>query len=343
MQAPSPIRKFALVTDAWAPQVNGVVTTLTQMVKELEDKDISVKVFQPNDYKHFPMPTYPEIPVVWSAENLEKRLLDFLPDAIHIATEGGLGWRARSICLKHKLPFTTGYHTKYPEYIHQRLPIPASWIYGLLRKFHNKGKMTYVPSASTLQELKEQGFKDLTVVTRGVDRNIFNPQQRVEMNYPQPIYLSVGRIAPEKNLEAFLDLELPGTKIIVGQGPSQEELEQRYPDAVFVGAKFGKELATYYASSDVFVFPSLTDTYGVVNIEAIACGLPVAAFPVTGPKDIITQGVNGWMDKDLKIAVEKCLELGRRSEIADSMGDLSWEEAADQFLEHLSYIDWNDD
>lgn len=342
MHVESPIRKFALITDAWTPQVNGVVTTLTQMVRELEQKDITVEVFQPNDYKFFSMPTYPEIPVVWSAENLERRLLDFLPDAIHIATEGGLGWRARNICLKHKLPFTTGYHTKYPEYIHQRFPVPASWIYSLLRRFHNKGQMTYVPSESTLKELKEHGFKSLTVVTRGVDTDTFNPNRRIEMDFPKPIYLSVGRIAPEKNLETFLDLDLPGTKVVVGRGPLLEELQERYPDAVFVGAKFGEELATYYASADVFVFPSLTDTYGVVNIEAIACGLPVAAFPVTGPKDIITQGLNGWMDDDLKVAVEKCLTLDR-SQVADSIGGLTWDEAADQFLSNLSYIDWNED
>lgn len=342
MQISPPILKFALVTDAWLPQVNGVVTTLTQMVKELERKGIAVEVFQPNDYKHFPMPTYPEIPVVWSAHNLEKRLLDFLPDAIHIATEGGLGWRVRNICLKHKLPFTTGYHTKYPEYINQRLLIPSSWVYGLLRKFHNKGQVTFVPSDSTRQELKEQGFKTLSVVTRGVDTDTFNPQRRVEMDYPHPIYLSVGRIAPEKNLEAFLDLDLPGTKIVVGRGPSQAELEQQYPDAVFVGAKFGKELATYYASADVFVFSSLTDTYGVVNIEAIASGLPVAAFPVTGPKDILTQGVNGWMDNNLKTAVEKCMALDR-SKIADSISNLTWEGAANQFLDHLSHINWDND
>ena len=339
MCAQTAIRKLALITDAWTPQVNGVVTTLTQMVRELEHKGVIVEVFQPNDYKSFPMPTYPEIPIVWSAKDLERRLLDFAPDAIHIATEGGLGWRARRICLKHKLPFTTGYHTKYPEYIRKRFPVPERWIYALLRRFHNKGEMTYVPSDSTLKALKNQGFNALTVVSRGVDTDTFNPSRRVEMDFPKPIYLSVGRIAPEKNLEAFLDLDLPGTKVVVGRGPSLEALPTRYPDAIFVGAKFGEALATYYASADVFVFPSLTDTYGVVNIEAIACGLPVAAFPVSGPKDIITQGVNGWMDDDLKIAIERCLTLDR-SQIADSIGGLTWDQATEQFLSHLSYIDW---
>ncbi|MDX1796241.1 MAG: glycosyltransferase family 1 protein [Hydrogenovibrio sp.] len=336
---PKNIKKFTLVTDAWAPQMNGVVTTLSQMVKQLESIGIKVDVVHPNHYKHFPMPTYPEIPIVWSAKGLEKRILEFQPDAIHIATEGALGWRARRICLKHKLPFTSGYHTKYPEYIHQRFPIPKSWIYAVLRRFHNKAETTYVPAQSILEELKDKGFKSLAVVNRGVETDIFNPERRANLGLLPPVYLYVGRLAPEKNIEAFLDLNLEGTKVVVGKGPLLEELESQYPEAHFVGAKYAEELATYYASSDVFVFPSLTDTFGVVNIESIACGTPVAAFPVTGPKDIITPGVNGYLNDNLATAINQCLTIDR-NQISGSINEFTWDGAAEQFLEHLAKIDW---
>lgn len=334
------IQRLTLVTDAWKPQVNGVVTTLSQLVDYLTEQGIEVDVIQPNDYPHIPMPTYPEIPLVWRSKGLESRILNFRPNAIHIATEGALGWQARRIAVKHQLPFTSAYHTKYPEYIHARFPIPESWIYALLRRFHRKSERTLVPAPSILQELTAKQFPNVVLMSRGVDTEIFNPDAAIDLGYQKPIFLYVGRIAPEKNMQAFLDLTLHGQKIVVGKGPDLEVLQQDYPEVAFVGPKYGKELASYYASADVFVFPSLTDTFGVVNLEAIACGTPVAAFPVTGPKDIITEGVNGILHTDLKHAVEQAIALKKDSEaIANSIPEYTWQGAAQQFIEHLAIID----
>lgn len=333
------IQRLTLVSDAWIPQMNGVVTTLTQLVKQLEMSGIEVDVIHPNDYQRMPLPTYPEIPFVWRASGLEQRILNFKPQAIHIATEGALGWKARRIALKHHLPFTTAYHTKYPEYIHERFPIPTSWIYHILKWFHRPAYNTFVPAPSILSELTDKGFPHLVLMTRGVDTTLFSPHKtQTESQQCSPRYLYVGRVAPEKNITAFLDLKLPGQKIVVGKGPDLDNLKTAYPDVAFVGAKQGSELAEFYANADVLVFPSLTDTFGVVNIEAIASGTPVAAFPVTGPKDIITQGVNGFLDQDLKTAVEKALLLDNRRDIADSIPEYTWQGAAQQFLDHLAVI-----
>jgi len=328
------------VTDAWKPQVNGVVTTLSQLVKHLKGLEIDVDVIEPNDYQHIPLPTYAEIPLVLRSKGLEKRILQFEPHAIHIATEGGLGWKARRIALKHKLPFTTAYHTKYPEYIHERFPIPKSWIYAILRQFHHPAKNTFVPAPSILKELKQQGFANTVLMSRGVDTEHLNPQAAIDLGFKKPIYLYVGRIAPEKNIRQFLDLTLPGQKVVVGKGPDLSKLQQRYPEVVFAGPKYGQELAHYYASADVFVFPSLTDTFGVVNLEAIACGTPVAAFPVTGPKDIIKNGINGILHKDLRFAIEQALTLKKHPEkIAHSIPEYTWQGATQQFLNHLAWIE----
>lgn len=335
-----PIQRITLVTDAWKPQVNGVVTTLSQLVSHLRSRHIKVDVIEPNDYQHLPLPTYPEIPLVWRSKGLEKRILQFQPQAIHIATEGALGWKARRVAIKHNLPFTTAYHTKYPEYIHARFPIPQKWIYALLRRFHRKATRTLVPAPSILNELKAQDFPDVVLMSRGVDTDIFNPQAATDLGFKKPIYLYVGRIAPEKNLRSFLNLNLVGQKVVVGKGPDLSLLEQAYPDVAFVGPKSGRELASYYASADVFVFPSLTDTFGVVNLEAIACGTPVAAFPVTGPKDIVIQGINGILDKDLNRAIEQALTLKKQPEkITQSIPEYTWQGATRQFLSHLAFID----
>ncbi|QBZ83633.1 GDP-mannose-dependent alpha-mannosyltransferase [Hydrogenovibrio crunogenus] len=334
------IQRLTLVSDAWQPQMNGVVTTLTQLVQQLHKSGVEVDVIHPNDYATMPLPTYPEIPFVWRAKDLEKRMTRFNPDAIHIATEGALGWRARRIALKNRLPFTTAYHTKYPEYIHERFPIPARWIYHILKWFHRPAYNTFVPAPSILNELKRKGFPHLVLMTRGVNTELFNPNRALNQKQSQqtPCYLYVGRVAPEKNITAFLDLELPGQKIVVGKGPDLENLKKTYPDVDFVGPKEGSELAEYYANASVFVFPSLTDTFGVVNLEAIASGTPVAAFPVTGPKDIITQGVNGVLDHDLKTAIEKASLLKTPNSIANSIPDYTWQAATQQFLNHLAII-----
>jgi len=331
------MKRITLVTDAWAPQVNGVVTTLTQLTNQLKKQGIQIDIIQPNDYRFIPMPTYPEIPLVWSAKGLKQRILDFNPDAIHIATEGGLGWKVRRICLNNNLPFTTAYHTKYPEYIHARFPIPESWVYRLFRHFHQPAVRTFVPAESIKTELESKRFNDVVLMSRGVDNDLFNPAQRIELSYNKPIMLYVGRIAPEKNLESFLDLDIEGTKVLVGNGPSYNELSDKYTEAVFLGAKQGTPLANLYAAADVFVFPSLTDTFGVVNIEAIASGTPVAAYPVTGPKDIITDGVNGCLHQDLKQAIESALKIDRQN-ISQSIPEYTWQGAAQQFLSHLAPI-----
>lgn len=334
------IKRLTLVTDAWYPQINGVVTTLTNLIKELKNQGVEVDVIQPLEYKSFPLPTYHEIRCVWRPKGLEKRIIDFKPDAIHIATEGALGWFARHIVIKHKLPFTTGYHTRYPEYIRARLPISPVFTYAGLRYFHSPAQKTLVPGLSILKDLKAKGFHNLALMSRGVDTQIFNPQQKRKLNYEAPIMLYVGRIAPEKNLEEFLKLELPGSKVIIGEGPELENLQKRYSQCYFLGAKSGDELATFYASADVFVFPSKTDTFGVVNIEAIACGTPVAAYPVTGPKDIITEGVNGSTNHDLRTAIEQALNISKNN-IHQTIPQFNWPHAAQQYIQNLSFINWN--
>lgn len=336
-----PIQRLTLVTDAWHPQVNGVVTTLNQLVNQLRERGIDVDVIHPYDYDFFALPGYREIPLVWRAKNLQQRLLDFKPDAIHIATEGTLGWRVRRFALKHKLPFTSAYHTKYPEYLAKRLPIRAVWVYRVLAKFHSAATRTFVPAQAILHELTQQRFRNLVVMSRGVDKKLFNPQQRDLLPYAKPIHLYVGRLAVEKNIEAFLALDLAGSKLVVGDGPAKHTLQKSYPDAIFVGAKHGQELAQFYAGADVMVFPSLTDTFGLVNIEAMACGTPVAAFPVTGPIDIITPGLNGALDNDLKQAIKQALSLPREP-ITQSVADYDWKHVADQFLENLAPINVNE-
>ncbi|MBE0471586.1 MAG: glycosyltransferase family 1 protein [Methyloprofundus sp.] len=335
------IKRICLVTDAWTPQINGVVTTLSQLVKYLTEQGIEIDIIQPYEYPRIPLPTYPDIPLVWRAKGLEDRILKNKPDAIHIATEGSLGWRARRIALKHKLPFTTAYHTKYPEYLAKRLPIPASWVYKFLTKFHDPAQATFVPAQAILNELESHGFQHLVLMGRGVDKRVFNPQQHIDLPYKKPIYLYVGRLAVEKNIQAFLSLDLEGTKLMVGDGPQKEFLEKHYPDAVFVGSKQNESLAQFYASADVMVFSSLTDTFGLVNIEAMACGTPVAAFPVTGPIDIITPGLNGALNPDLNLAIQQALSLPRPP-IAQSVENYDWQVVASDFLQHLAQINWSD-
>ncbi|MEA3404754.1 MAG: glycosyltransferase family 1 protein [Pseudomonadota bacterium] len=338
------VKRITLVTDAWSPQVNGVVTTLTQLVNQLRSKGIEVDVIHPMEYDHIPLPTYKEIPWVWRAKHLKQRIEDFKPDAIHIATEGGLGWKARRIAIQNSWPFTTAYHTKYPEYIRARLPIPISFSYPLLRLFHSKATRTFAPAPSIRKELANKGFDNLVVMTRGVDTDIFNPtakMNRVQLSKHEledRFYLYVGRIATEKNLEAFLNLNLPGQKVVVGKGPDLEKLHKQYPEVLFAGPKFGHELAQFYASAAVFVFPSLTDTFGVVNIEAIACGTPIAAFPVTGPKDILSPNINGVLSNNLQQAILEAEQLSRAG-LPDSIKQYTWETAANEFLENLALIE----
>ena len=304
--------RIALVTDAWAPQVNGVVRTWERVIAEAGAQGHATEVVSPETFRTFPCPTYPEIRLALRPRaGIERRIDAFQPDAVHIATEGPLGLAARAIFLKRGWPFTTSYHTKFPEYVNARFPLPLAWGYALVRWFHRPSSAVLVATPTLRRELEAHGFQHLRDWTRGVDLGLFRPDRKPALELPKPVLLYVGRVAVEKNLEAFLDLELPGTKLVVGDGPDLAKLKQRYPKAVFVGAKFGEELAAHYTAGDVFVFPSLTDTFGLVMIEALAAGLPVAAYPVTGPIDVVGGADCAALDPDLAQAVERALLIPR--------------------------------
>lgn len=304
--------KLLLATDAWHPQINGVVRTLSTVTAEIRRLGHEVEVITPDDYPAVPMPMYPEIKLSIWMRGLKDRIDAYDPDCIHIATEGPIGQYVRRYCLRRGYTFTTSFHTRFPEYIRERFPVPLSWTYPLVRNFHRPAFRTLVPTRSLQEDLVKWGFTHLHVWGRGVDTELFRPERRGPIDLTRPIMLNVGRVAPEKNLQAFLDLDLPGSKVVVGDGPLLSELRQKYPQVCFPGAKHGEELAAYYAAADVFVFPSLTDTFGLVMLESIASGVAVAAYPVTGPLDVLQPGVTGVMDEDLGRAVEQALRLDGR-------------------------------
>ncbi len=331
--------RIIIVTDAWAPQVNGVVRTLEELCNRLETMGNEVTVIAPTMFRTVALPTYPEIRLaLWPNRQVARVINDMRPHAIHIATEGPLGLAARRFCLRRDHPFTTSLHTRFPEYINARTGFPVSWGYRLLRLFHKPASAVMVATPSVKDEMAERGFANLRLWSRGVDTDHFSPLDSGRddiLAYPRPIWLSVGRVAVEKNIEAFLKLDLPGTKVIVGDGPLKASLETTYPDAVFLGARFGKDLARLYAASDVFVFPSKTDTFGLVNVEALACGTPVAAYPVHGPKDIITVPKIGALHEDLQTACLAALAEGdRKAARAHALG-FSWDACTRQFLVNL--------
>lgn len=328
--------KLAIVTDAWLPQVNGVVTTLGKTKEYAEKAGHQVHVIHPGPCKTMACPTYPEIRLALNARSYVKREFEeYQPSHVHIATEGPLGFYARRYCLKQQLAFTTSYHTQFPEYIKERFPIPLGISYKFFKSFHSKATRTMVGTPYMKQLLEERGFNNIALWSRGVDHAIFKPGKKDIFSHEYPIWVYVGRVAVEKNIEAFLKLSLPGTKIVIGDGPAKEKLEKIYPDTIFVGYKFGKELAEHIASCDVFVFPSLTDTFGVVMIEAMACGLPVAAFPVTGPRDIVQDGVTGCLHSDLQQAALSALDLNPADCIAQAQ-EYTWEKATHQFINNLT-------
>ena len=335
--------KILVVTDAWHPQVNGVVRTLDKTVQQLKERGHTVEVIAPSDgYFTLPLPTYPDIRLApFAYKDVKRRMLKFSPDAIHIATEGPLGQMAKFLCHKWAMPFTTSYHTKFPEYIKARFPfIPLSWSYRFVRGFHNAGGRTMVTTPSMVEFLKARGFTKLAPWARGVDTALFNPDKKntpedVYAGLARPIWLNVGRVAVEKNIEAFLDLDVHGTKVIVGDGPQLAELKRQYPKAVFTGAKFETELARHFADADVFVFPSKTDTFGLVIIEAMASGLPVAAYPVSGPIDIIPGSNAGVVDEDLKQACLGALKQRPEDAIAHAK-KYSWAAVTDVFFDLLT-------
>lgn len=332
--------KIAIVTDAWLPQTNGVVRTLAALAQELRGLGHVVSMITPDQFTTIPCPTYSEIRLaVAPGFEIERQLLAAgEPDAIHIATEGPLGLAARRYCRRRNIPFTTSFHTKFPDYIESRFGIPPSWSWELLRRFHAPAASTMVATESIRRELQSYGFTQLSRWTRGVDLGLFKPPAtKPATDWKRPIFLYVGRLAIEKNLAAFLDLDLPGTKLVVGDGPDRVSLEQRYPAARFVGRRTGEDLAAFYALADVFVFPSLTDTFGLVMLEALASGVPVAAFPVAGPLDVIEESGAGVLDWDLKAAALGALEIdpGRCRERAL---EFTWANSAQQFLHNLHTV-----
>jgi glycosyltransferase involved in cell wall biosynthesis len=327
--------RVLIATDAWHPQVNGVVRTLTSLARSAKTLGVDAEFLSPDGFRTMPLPTYPGLRLALpSRREIARRIEHAKPDAIHIATEGPIGHAVRAYCLRHGWPFTTSYTTRFPEYISARWPIPEGLIYAGLRRFHSAGAVTMVATPSLEAELKERGFTKVGRWTRGVDTNLFHPDRAIELPFPRPIFLCHGRIAVEKNLEAFLSLDLPGTKVVIGTGPQQAELKQRFPDTKFLGLIENGKLAAHLASADVFVFPSLTDTFGVVQLEALASGVPVAAFPVTGPLDVVGGHPVGALDQDLCAACLKALTFSRQT-CRDFALQYSWENCARQFIAHL--------
>src|SRR6202011_4339922 len=294
--------RILVATDAWHPQVNGVVRTLTMMAEAAKALGVEVSFLTPVSFRTFAMPSYRDVRVALPYQAKIARLIaEARPDSIHIATEGPIGLLVRRYCRKHGLPFTTSFHTRFPEYISARLPVPESWIWSAFRRFHGGGEAVMAATPALAGELRTRGFRNVVLWPRGVDIRQFHPRE-ADLALTRPVFLCVGRVAVEKNLEAFLGLDLPGTKVIVGDGPALAALTRKYPQAVFLGARQGEALAEAYAAADVFVFPSKTDTFGLVLLEALASSLPAAAFPVTGPRDVIGDAPVGVLNDDLRAA-----------------------------------------
>lgn len=328
--------KVLIVTDAWLPQTNGVVRCLEAVGRELVRIGHEVSYLTPEGFWTFPLPTYPEIRLSIVTPPTIAAFVDRqAPDHIHIATEGPLGLIARLICIEQGLAFTSSYHTRFPEYVAARAPIPVEWTYSFLRWFHGAAAATLVPTASMREELQLRAFTGLRTWTRGVDHQRFSPGEKTWFtDLPGPHLLYVGRVSVEKNVETFLRLDVAGTKIVVGDGPSRAELQARYPNARFLGLRTGDELSAIYRSADVLVFPSRTDTFGNVMVEAMASGLPVAAYPVTGPRDVLSDPACAAMDEDLAVAVTRALVLDRAAARAHAL-TFTWSACAEIFLDTL--------
>jgi len=322
--------KILIATDAWTPQVNGVVTTLTSLVSKLSENH-EVKVIEPSLFTSLPIPVYPEIRASIDVFNSKKILKDFQPDAIHISTEGPIGIYLRNYLVRKRIPFTTAVHTKFPDYLKDLIGLPTSITNEFLKWFHSGASRTLVNTPSHQKELESIGIQNLKIWNRAIDKSVFRPLLLEEVD---PYYLYVGRISREKNLEAFFRLDLDLPKVVVGEGPQLKEYKKKYSDVNFIGYKFGHQLAEIYSNARVKVFPSLTDTFGLVMLEANACGTPVAAYPVTGPIDVISNGLNGFYDPDLKTAIEKASSVDRTScfEFADQY---SWDNVAKQFMNSI--------
>jgi glycosyltransferase involved in cell wall biosynthesis len=333
-----PEMRILIATDAWNPQVNGVVRTLTSLARSAAALGAEIDFLTPDGFPSLGVPTYPGLRMAFpNRREIAARIEAVSPDAIHIATEGPIGWAVRAYCRRRKLAFTTSYTTRFPEYIAVRSIVPATLGYAVLRHFHAAAAMTMVATSSLGQELSARGFRKLGTWTRGVDTDLFTPDDAAELDLPRPIFMTVGRVAVEKNLEAFLSLDLPGSKVVIGDGPQKATLEHRYPKARFLGEKTGQDLTAHLAAADVFVFPSRTDTFGVVQLEALACGTPVAAFPVTGPLDVIADHPVGALDTDLRSACIRALGISRETCRSFAL-ERSWENSARQFIGNLSEL-----
>ena len=330
--------KILIVSDAWEPQVNGVVRTLKMTRRELELKGHQTELISPLGFRSIPCPTYPEISLAMtSRREVERRIDAFAPDCLHIATEGPLGWLARSIALRRGWPFTTAYHSRFPEYVKARIGVPLAWTYALLRRFHNAARFTLAPTPAIVADLAARGFSGARLWSRGVDLQLFNASGARDEAAKRPVFLYVGRIAVEKQVDQFLRLDLPGEKWVAGEGPERARLQARFPQARWLGVLDGAALAQLYRSADVMVFPSVTDTFGLVMVEAMACGTPVAAFPVPGPIDVVGDSAGGVLHADLRQACLQALALPR-GPVRQRAEQFTWSAAAEQMLAALQTI-----
>ncbi len=330
-------RRILIATDAWHPQVNGVVRTLDTTVRTLRAAGHTVEVVEPSAYRQVGVPFYPEIRLALTLpRHVERRVREFRPDHVHVSTEGPLGLIVRRYCLRQRWAFTTAYHTRYPEYLKELARVPEAWGYAALRRFHNAAGAMMVATPSLESELTARGFTvPIRRWSRGVEASTFHPRDRGESPDPRPVQLYVGRVSAEKGVEDFLKLATPGTKVVVGDGPARADLERRYPAAKFLGYRKGEALGACYATADVFVFPSRTDTFGLVIVEALASGVPVAAYPVTGPIDIVTRPELGCLHDDLETAVAGALATGRRDACLAEAAKYTWEHCTAQFVANL--------
>ncbi|MGA9851500.1 MAG: glycosyltransferase family 1 protein [Gammaproteobacteria bacterium] len=327
--------KIALITDTWLPEVNGVVVTLRHLTAELSALGHEIQLLTPDTFSTIQCPGFNTVRLALFPQRGVTRILDeWQPATIHIATEGPLGLAARHYCLKRRLSFTTSYHTRFPEYLRTRAPVPLKLSYAWLRRFHQPAARVLVSTSTLVRHLASHGFCNLTVWGKGVDTELFRPHDKNRISDPRPVWMYAGRVAAEKNLEAYLSLDLPGTKYVVGDGPELVSLRKRYPQARYTGFLLGQDLARQLATADVFVFPSLTDTFGLVLLEALACGVPVAAYPVMGPADVVNQGVTGYCHGDLQQAALACLSLNPEHCRAQALRQ-GWHQVAAQFVAHM--------
>lgn len=325
-----------IVTDAWLPQVNGVVRSLEWTARELEKMGVRVEFLSPQEFVTIPCPTYPDIRLSLTHRRaVQRRMAAYDCEHLHIATEGPLGLLAASAARRMGIPYTTGYHTRFPEYVEARWPLPVSWFYAWFRRFHNFGGGCMVATETLRADLERRGFRNLKMWSRGVDADLFRPRENSVLppDLPRPIFINVGRVSVEKNIKAFLDLDLPGSKVVVGDGPQLASLRKEYPEAYFTGAKSGEDLARHFASADIFVFPSLTDTFGLVLLEALACGIPVAAYPVMGPRDVIGDSGTGVLSEDLRQAALDALQIPAERCRSWAL-KYSWASCTRQFLDN---------